>query len=384
MPSHNKGKRVEPGIWEALDGKGYIAEVSYTDPQTGKRIREKKTTNRLDLAQQWRLTLKADALRGEITRKKQQDVILFKNFADEYFEAWKLERKSSTVYSERKRIDTILIPYFGQDPLHTITRKDVERFIKYRRERGRIRKRKGSRVSGVSAASSNRDLCRLKSMLKKAVEWGHIEANPAGGITQAREQIKPANYLSKVEAQALLDTCDDYVSPVFTLAVYTGMRWGEIMALKWKDVDFDLDLITVRDPKNREDRHIPMIQPVKDSLSPHQPKKDGKAIGITKQVFINAKTGKTYNDLRKALSRGLKAAGVTRHIRFHDLRHTAASNLVMAGVDLRTLGAILGHKDPKMTQRYAHLAPEHLKEAMEKLDYRPARGEEETDHQRSS
>jgi site-specific recombinase XerD len=84
---------------------------------------------------------------------------------------------------------------------------------------------------------------------------------------------------------------------------------------------------------------------------------------------MNTKTGKAYNDLRKALSRGLKAAGVTRHIRFHDLRHTAASHLVMAGVDLRTVGAILGHKDPKVTQRYAHLAPEHLKEAMEKLDY---------------
>ncbi len=66
MPSHNKGKWIEPGIWEVLVGKGYMAEASYTHPKTGKRVRERKTTNRLDLAQKWRLSLKADALRGQI------------------------------------------------------------------------------------------------------------------------------------------------------------------------------------------------------------------------------------------------------------------------------------------------------------------------------
>jgi integrase len=384
MPSHNKGKKVEPGIWEMLEGKGYIAEVSWSDPETGRRVREMKTTNRIDDAQDWRMGRKVDALRHDIRRTKKQEVVLFEDFADEYYEAWKLERKPTTIYSEQRRIETVLKPYFGQQPIHTITRKDVERYMAYRRERGRIRKKKGDSESGVTAATVNRELCRLKNMFKKAVAWGYVESNPAEGITQAREQMAPADYLRVKEVNKLLMVCDDYARPLFTMALYTGMRWGELMALQWKDVDFERSLITVRDPKNMEPRHIPLNGTVKDVLSSHQQEQAKQVGGIVKQVFLNTKTGKAYNDLRKALSRGLKAAGVTRHIRFHDLRHTAASHLAMAGVDLRTVGAVLGHKDPKMTLRYAHLAPEHLKEAMEKLDYGVAKVDQETGEKKSS
>tara|TARA_Y100000588_G_scaffold352271_1_gene404782 strand:- start:157 stop:408 length:252 start_codon:yes stop_codon:yes gene_type:complete len=68
------------------------------------------------------------------------------------------------------------------------------------------------------------------------------------------------------------------------------------------------------------------------------------------------------------MRQALDATGILRHVRFHDLRHNAASHKVMAGADLRTVGAILGHKDPKIPQRYAHLAPDHLKDAIDPLD----------------
>lgn len=370
----DKEKKIpEPGIWRLKNSRFYLAEVTYRDPVTDKRIRERKTVNRLDLAEEWIQTRKADALRGDITRKRK--VILFRDFSKEYFEVWRLDRKASTVYGEKKRIDGILKLHFGSKPIHTITRKDIERFIAYRRKRGMVVKQ-GDPKRGVSAASANRDLCRLKNMFKMAVAWDYLETNPAAGITQARERPEPADYLSKEEVCEVLALCDDFVRPLFAVALNTGMRWGEMLSLEWQDVNVERRLITVRDPKNRETRHIPMNRAVKEILAAHRVKQAQESSAIKKQVFVNKATGKPYNDLRKALRRALDAAGVTRHIRFHDLRHTAASHMVMAGLDLRTTGAILGHKDPKVTQRYAHLAPEHLKDAIEKLDFtEPSQGE---------
>ena len=386
MPSYMKGEPVwidkekkvrEAGLWKAKDGKGYIAEVSYIDPHTHQRVREMKRTHRLDLAREWRQTKKADALRGEVTRRKKRNVILFKDFADEYFKQWSLDRKASTVYGEKNRIDTILKPHFGSKPIHTITRKDIERFIALRRKQGRLRKRQDNpEVKGVSAASTNRELCRLKNMFKMAVAWGYIDSNPADGITQAKEPIEPADFLSKEEVNTLLDRCDGDVKPVFLLAVNTGMRWGELMSLTWRDVDFERGLITVWQAKNSETRHVPMNQAVRDALEAHRKQQAQEAGGIVPGVFVNADTGKPFNDLRRPLKRALKKAGVDRHIRFHDLRHTAASHLVMAGVDLRTVGKILGHKTAQITLRYAHLAPDHLKGAVERLDFNQAAGQE--------
>jgi len=357
-----------PGVWRLKDSKLYLAEVTYREPQTEKRIRRRKTFNRIDTAKEWIQTQKAAAIRGEITGQRKQEVILFEDFVEEYFEVWKLERKASTVYGEKKRIDGVLKLHFGSMPIHTITRKDIDRFIVFRRERGRVVK-EGAPERGVSAASANRDLCRLKNMFKQAVAWGYIESNPAGGITQAREHPEPADYLSKEEVRKVLALCDDFVRPLFTVAVNTGMRWGELMGLAWKDVAIEHGLLTVRDPKNRETRHVPMNQATKEALLAHRLQQAREAGGIVKQVFVNRVTGKPFNNLRKAFKKALDAAGVTRHIRFHDLRHTAASHMVMSGLDLRTTGAILGHKDPKVTQRYAHLAPDHLKHAIDRLDY---------------
>ena len=82
--ANKKGEKVEAGIWKNFTGKGYVAEISYSDPQTGRRVREQKSVNRLDLARDWRQTRKADALRGEIKGKKESfRPIRFKAFTEE-------------------------------------------------------------------------------------------------------------------------------------------------------------------------------------------------------------------------------------------------------------------------------------------------------------
>ena len=355
--AYEKGKQMEPGIWRLKDSKLYLAEVSYSDSHTGKRIRERKTVHRLDLAQKWIKTRKADALRGEITRQKKRDVVLFKNFADEYFKTWSLDCKTHTINGERNRINNQLKPYFGKKALHTITRKEIEGYIAKRRD------------AGKSPATTNRDLCRIKNMLKKAVEWGHLDINPAGGIKQVREYVDEADFLSKEEAGVLLDACAARIKPLVTLAVYTGMRWGELVWLEWRDVDLSRGFITVRDTKNHETRHVPINNLVCEMLTAHRKQQTEQAGGIVRLVFINWRTMNPYVDIRKTFNKALEKAEITRHFTFHGLRHTAASQMVMAGVDLRTVGKILGHKTAQITLRYAHLEPDYLKGAVDRLDF---------------
>lgn len=356
--AYEKGERVEPGIWRLKGSRAYIAEVSYPDPETGKRKRERQTFNRKELAQQWRRKMQDDDVRRQLGVGAELKPITFDEFTPEYLASWSIDRKPSTIASETNRIDGILSPEFGDLVLHTIRRKDIEEFLAQRRQT-------------VTRATANRDLCRLKNMLRKAEEWGYIESNPAAGIKQGREQIVAQDFLSAEEVASLIQACDDRIRPLIVTAVNTGMRWGELMSLEWRDVHFDQGSIHVRDPKNSEDRHVPMNAAVRDSLEGHRRSQTAEAGRILSQVFVNPSTGKSWVDARKRFRKALDAAEIERHFPLKNLRHTAASHLVMSGVDLRTVGNILGHKTLDVTLRYAHLSPEHLQEAVARLKFEP-------------
>ena len=202
-----------------------------------------------------------------------------------------------------------------------------------------------------------------------AEDWGLITANPAAGIKQARERIVEQDYLSEDEVLRLIDACDDRIRPLIVTAVNTGMRWGELVSLEWRDVYLDREDIYVRDPKNREDRHVPLNSEAIAALWKHRRKQTADGPTIVRHVFVNPETGRPWKDIRTPLSAALKAAGIRRSIPFRNLRHTAASHMVMRGVDIRTVGQILGHKTLQVTMRYAHLSSDHLKEAIARLTY---------------
>ena len=165
----------------------------------------------------------------------------------------------------------------------------------------------------------------------------------------------------------LLAACDDRLYTAVLMAVNTGLRWGEQMGLQWKDVDFRLRQITLRETKNHETRHVPMNERLAEALAEHRKTQARKGGRIITYVFVNPVTGEPYIDLRKRFGAVLRRAGIERHFTWHGLRHTAASQMVMSGVNLRTVGKILGHKSYAMTLRYAHVAPGFLQEASEML-----------------
>ena len=143
------------------------------------------------------------------------------------------------------------------------------------------------------------------------------------------------------------------------LAVFAGMRRGEIFKLKWNNIDYKRGIITLLDTKNGDKREVPMNKEVKDAII--QVRKHPES----PYVFCN-EHGEPRHDIRKSFSTALTKSGIT-NFRFHDLRHSFASQLVMAGVDLNTVRELLGHKDITMTLRYSHLAPRHKQHAVDIL-----------------
>jgi integrase len=213
-------------------------------------------------------------------------------------------------------------------------------------------------------ASINKITAILKHMFTKAYDWEMITDNTLRKIRKVKSvkgENKRLRYLSLDECQTLINACDPHLKPIVITALNTGMRKGEILNLKWNNVDLRHGFILLDITKNGERREIPINDTLKDVLQ-----------GITRRldisyVFYDNTTGKPFQDVKRSFNTACRRAGI-KDFHFHDLRHTFASQLVMAGVDLTTVKELLGHKTLTMTLRYAHLAPSHKVAAMQKLD----------------
>jgi len=172
-------------------------------------------------------------------------------------------------------------------------------------------------------------------------------------VKQLPEGQPGLRFLEKEEIIRLVEACSDRVRPVVEVALNTSMRRGEIVGLKWSAVDFRRGLISLYLTKNNEQRIIPMNNTVRGILA--KLREDS----TTEEVFDT-------RGLREDFSRALKCAKIFE-CRFHNLRHTFASQLVMSGVDLVTVKELLGHKSIKMTMRYAYLSQDHKMKAGETL-----------------
>ena len=174
-----------------------------------------------------------------------------------------------------------------------------------------------------------------------------------------KEPAGRVRFLEREEIIKLLSNCSKKLRPIIVLALFTGFRRGEIFNLKWRDIDFRRNIITLLDTKNGEKREVPMNEQVKTAL-----------IRVRKhpesEYIFCGQDGKPCHDIRKSFFTLLNKSGI-KDFRFHDLRHTFASHLVMSGVDLNTVRELMGHKDMTMTLRYSHLAQSHKQRAVDLL-----------------
>jgi integrase len=212
---------------------------------------------------------------------------------------------------------------------------------------------------GNKPATVNRKIAVLSHMFTKAIDWKMI--NTAPKVKMLKENNKRLRFLSKEECQALINACHSHLKPIVITALHTGMRKGEILNLKWDNVDLRHGFILLNITKNGERREIPINNTLKAILQDLTRRLD------IPYVFYDNATGKPYGDIKRAFASACRKAKIT-DFHFHDLRHTFASQLIMAGVDLTTVKELLGHKTLTMTLRYAHLAPSHKVAAIQKLD----------------
>lgn len=218
-----------------------------------------------------------------------------------------------------------------------------------------------------SPATVIRYLAALSHCLSVAVkEYQWLEDSPLRKVSKPREPRGRVRFLSEPERAALLAACEEspnpYLFPVVVLALSTGMRAGEIMALEWRDVDLARGWLTLRETKNGDIRGVPLAGKALDLL-----KQYGKVRRLdTPLLFPGNNPGKPV-DLRVPWLAALKRADI-EDFRFHDLRHSCASYLAMNGASLNEIADVLGHKTLSMVKRYAHLSESHKAGVVERMN----------------
>lgn len=320
--------------------------IDYYDPQ-GKRIKRRfKKLAEANAVLDNVGVAKLEGTYGEVFGKKQEPVYKFEDLARDYLAAYQGQKNFK---DKRQVVEKVLTEQFGGKGLANITYLQLELF---RSERLQSSTHHGKQRS---LARINREFAVMRHMLNKAVQWGKLIANPfaKGGSLHLKENNFRTRYLTFVEANRLLAEAPDHLKLIIETALNTGMRKGEILGLKWDQIRDGWIYLEPGMTKSGQGR------PVSINDAQTEVFRELRAQVQLKSPYVFS----VRNNAKKSFASACRRAGI-EDFRFHDLRHTCASWLVMAGVSLKVVQEQLGHADIKTTMRYAHLAPGHMKAAI--------------------
>ena len=355
--------------------------LRYVKPDTGQRTT--RTLGKLPVDTYSMALEKAKAiLRGEDPDPKPepapepQPVLTFGKYLDDYYERYVRQHHSRP----DETLGYLRAVGFDNKALADLSLADAEA---YRLDR---------KASGKAATTINREMATLKAALQRAVDWDLLATNPLTKLKPLKTDRRGVvRYLSDQENKRLLEALAardkrkrserasankwraargyeplpplgayaDSLTPIVLTALNTGLRRGELWNLAWGDVDLKRGMLTVhgKGAKSGQTRHIPLNAAARDALKTHK----GKVTPLPAVPIFGR------HELKTSFSGVLKAAKID-NFRFHDLRHTFASRLVMAGVPLNTVRELMGHASLEMTLVYAHLAPDNLRAAVAVLE----------------
>jgi integrase len=323
--------------------------VDYTDAE-GRRHRQKAAPS-YDIAKLvYRDKMNAIA-KGEVLGVREEGLLL-RDYVDKHY--WPaVKAKLAPAWATRSRgILDALITTFGNRRLSGLRQDEVEGWY-------------AKRLEAVSATTANKELARLKHLFGRAIEWRFVKTSPVAKVGKAKEPDGRVRYLTADERQALLDGANDRLKLYIEVALQTGARRAELMRLRWADVDMKTRIVTFRKTKNGRDRSVPMTDALYATLQ-----------ALPRPLNASAPVLPVYDDphvLTRSFARLIERVGL-KDLSFHDLRHDVASTLTMSGVSQRAVMEILGHRDPRMTIRYQHLEPGHLRAAMQALKREAGQG----------
>lgn len=224
---------------------------------------------------------------------------------------------------------------------------------------------------GMANKTINMEINCLRTMFSLAIKWNYSKVNPTDGVNLLKEEVNAApEFFSKDQCKKLLSEADPFMRPIIFTFLHTGMRKAELENLEWSDIDFGRRKIKIQyktewSPKTAE-RQIPINEDLYALLIEH---KEKTRLGGCSLVFHRNGNKIEPNYLRKKFIQLTKKCGYLEMTKVHALRHTFASHLVMGGVDLPTVGKLLGHSDIATTMIYSHLADEHIDNAVTKLSF---------------
>ncbi len=333
-------------------------DITYKD-QRGKKIWEKVGWASEGYSAQLAADIRAKRVQavrhGDELPKEKKKELTFGELWTRY-EQW-LQTNRKHPQDDRGRYHTHLEPRFKDKTLSKITPFDLEKL------------KSDLRKSELADATVKHVIVVVRQMFNKAINWGLWKGeNPVRRVKLPRLQNKRERFLSFEEAGKLLNELgrvSSQLRDMASLSLYTGMRAGEIFNMRWTHIDLENDLIHIADPKGGDPRKAFIVPQVKEMLE--RLKNDN---GPPEQYVFRSRKGGQIVEVSKAFGRMVDRLGLNegitdrrQKVTFHTLRHTFASWLALRGTPILTIKELMGHKTLAMTERYAHLMPDHKREA---------------------
>ncbi|MFA4999831.1 MAG: site-specific integrase [Patescibacteria group bacterium] len=320
------------------------------------RYRHPSPDNSLAGAKAYEALLRQKLARGEPITEEKAKITTFAEFSRKWFDVYvKNNNKPSEIANKESALRIHLIPFFDKKEIDKISNLDIENY-------------KAKEIStGLSNKSINNILIILNKCLGTAEEWGEIDKKPK--VKLLKVQPQKFDFLTGEEAEALLKNSDGWLHEMILIALKTGLRFGELIALDWDDLDFTAKNIIVRrgvangilgSTKSNKIRTIPMAGEIIELMMKRYQSK-GLVFPPSHDSYL------THNLCHKELKRACRRAGL-REIGWHTLRHSFASHLAQNGVSLKVIQELLGHSNIVTTMRYSHLTAASLIEAIKTLD----------------
>jgi integrase len=300
------------------------------------------------LAEKALQAIRGDIVRGSFRLRRLEERRTFAEMAEEYM----TEKAGKRSLGRDKTSLGNLAPVFGHKPLHLITKRDIE---VYSRER----------ASKVKGATVNRELALLRHLFNIAIDKGYTDINPARGFKKFPEAPwRHKFFFSESEIEKLISASAPHLRPILAVAFGTGLRKGDILGLKWADVDLDRGIISIQMQKTGEPIEIPLIPMIRDLLGEMKSRAASSLF-----VFSLGPSGQAIGDIKTAFRAALRRSGlIAKGYRFHDIRRTFARMLYNQGVILTKIQRLLGHRSVLTTERYLGVKFEETREAILMLD----------------
>jgi integrase len=300
------------------------------------------------LAEQALQAIRGDIIRGNFRLRRIEERRTFAEMVDEYMKVKSAKRSLARDATSFKN----LLPVFGKKPLHLITTREIEGYAR-------------DRAAKVKGATVNRELALLRHFFNIAMDHGYTDQNPARAIKRYPESPwRHQFFFSESEVKALISASSPHLRPILALAFGTGLRKGDILGLRWEDVDLDRGIISIQMQKTGKSVEIPLIPMIRDLLQGMKSRASASPF-----VFPRGVSGQRIGDIKTAFHAALRRSGLaSKGYRFHDIRRTFARMLYNQGVVLTKIQRLLGHGSVSTTERYLGVKFEETREAIMGLD----------------